>query len=76
MIPYHISKQMINHFAKKKKTEIVHKRVDDTIAVALDIELEDPAGKISHLIRVEFPCPVTFISRTYKSKRVTSAKSP
>lgn len=36
----------------------------DTIAVALDIALSGPAGKIPHLIRVEFPWLVTFITRT------------
>jgi hypothetical protein len=56
----------------RRKTVIVHigAGVDATIAVALDIALEDPAGKISHLIRVEFPWPVTFITRTYTIKRV------
>ena len=49
--------------------------MDATIAVALDIALEDPAGEISHLIRVEFPWPVTFITRTYINKREISAES-
>ena len=50
-------------------------RVDATIAVALDIALEDPAGKMSHLIRVEFPWAVTFITLTYINKGETSAES-
>ena len=58
-------------FRKKKsdaKVVLAGSRVDATIAVVLDIALSGPAGKIPHLIRVEFPWLVTFITRTCQIK--------
>lgn len=50
------------------RNSYIGSRVYATIAVALDIALSDPAGKIPHLIRVEFPWLVMFITRTCQIK--------